>query len=225
MSTTTHRSSPRPDTEEMVIVHNCFRRQFATLPGLIRAVPAGDGGRAAVLTGFLAELLDGLHHHHTTEDDYLWPLLLQRVDTDADLVRRMEQQHDRVDALMQGVRALNLRFAETAGVRDGTELAGRLEQLTAALTEHLVDEEQHILPLCQQVLSVPEWNELGERARAGIAKDKLLVQLGWLLDAADLRQRRKFLGELPLLVRVMWRLIGRRRWAAEYRRIYLSDPA
>lgn len=75
-----------------MIVHNCFRRLFGDLPGLLRTVPAGDVDRAAVLTGFLDELLDGLHHHHTAEDDYLWPLLLQRITADAAMMLRMEEQ-------------------------------------------------------------------------------------------------------------------------------------
>lgn len=45
-----------------------------------------------MLTGFPDELLVGLHHHHTAEDDYLWPLLLQRITADAAMVLRMEEQ-------------------------------------------------------------------------------------------------------------------------------------
>ena len=32
----------RPDTSEMIFVHNAFRQQFRALPDLVRAVPAGD---------------------------------------------------------------------------------------------------------------------------------------------------------------------------------------
>jgi hemerythrin-like domain-containing protein len=225
MSMTTQRTRTRPDTEEMVIVHNCFRKQFGNLPGLIRAVPAGDVARAGVVIGHLTELLEGLHHHHANEDDYLWPLLLERVTADAALVLRMEEQHSRVEALVHRVSELSAGFAATGAPADGAALAAHLEQLTAVLAEHLVDEEQHILPLCEQVLTVPEWNELGERGRAGMPKDRLLIQVGWLLDSADDRQRRRFLGELPLIAQALWRLIGRRQWRAEYRRIYQSEPA
>ena len=48
----------------MVFVHNCFRKQFGALPGLVSAVADCDTISAAVLVGFLAELTASLHHHH-----------------------------------------------------------------------------------------------------------------------------------------------------------------
>ena len=41
-------TADRPDTSEMVFVHNCFRQQFGALPGLVRASPDGDTGPGAV---------------------------------------------------------------------------------------------------------------------------------------------------------------------------------
>src|SRR5690242_16881748 len=58
---------------------------------------AGDTARAAVLAGPADLLLDGLHLHHTGEDLLLWPKLLDRCPPDAALVRRMEEQHERVE--------------------------------------------------------------------------------------------------------------------------------
>ena len=92
-------STARPDTSEMVFVHNCFRQQFRALPGLVRAVPDGDVGRAAVVVDFLAELTAALHHHHEGEDELMWPLLLERAPMDSALILRMEEQHERIAEL------------------------------------------------------------------------------------------------------------------------------
>ncbi len=94
----------RPETWEMVVVHRVFRREFGALPGLVRAVPAGNVRRAAVVLAHLRELAEVLHHHHTAEDELVWPLLLERVGLDRPLVLRMEEQHERVGALLDRAR-------------------------------------------------------------------------------------------------------------------------
>lgn len=43
--------------------------------------------------------------HHTTEDDLIWPKLLDRAGLDAPLVEQMEEQHQQVDASVAEVRA------------------------------------------------------------------------------------------------------------------------
>ena len=212
----------RPDTSDMVMVHNMFRRELGNLPALIRG--AGDTDRAGVVGGYLTDVLAGVHIHHTGEDDHLWPLLLDRVQDDPALVQRMEDQHEQVDARVQQISTLNAAFADDpAGSAES--LAAAVEELSAVLFEHLDDEERHILPLCEQVMTRAEWAELGAHSLQAIPKNKLLLSVGWLLNSADPEQARKFQAELPLAGRVLWRLVGRRQWTAEYRRIYLTDPA
>ena len=60
---------------------------------LIAAVPDGDTRRARRLAAHLRWYRLGLHNHHQGEDELIWPLLLARVDLQADVVRRMEAQH------------------------------------------------------------------------------------------------------------------------------------
>ncbi|MFI8339088.1 hemerythrin domain-containing protein [Streptomyces sp. NPDC085639] len=78
-------------------------RTSALLPRLVRAVPAGATDRAAVVADHLAEYMTGLHHHHTVEDETLWPLLRART-ADQELVARMEEQHGRIDASLAAAR-------------------------------------------------------------------------------------------------------------------------
>jgi hypothetical protein len=68
--------------------------------------------------------------------------------------------------------------------------------------------------------TVAEWENLAERGRASIPKDRILVQLGWILDGLDAQQRGEFLRGMPRPARVAWRLIGRRKFEKERRRIY-----
>ena len=215
----------RPDTAEMVFVHNCFRQQFGALPGLVRAVPAGDTDRATVIVDFLAELTTSLHHHHEGEDELMWPLLLEKAPMDSALILRMEEQHERIGELYQRAADNAATFAATADPGGREDLADTLTELLGALSEHLHDEEVHILPMVERVMTVEQWNALGERGRAGIPKDRQLVFLGFLLMANTPERGREFLGHLPAPARVAWKLLGRRTFAKEYRRIYGVDPS
>lgn len=208
---------PRPDTNEMVVVHRVFRRLFGALPDLVRQVPAGDTTRAAVVADHYTEIASGLHHHHTNEDEYLWPMLLDRVRADQSLVLRMAEQHECVASLLERADDGFVRFRASADPELGTELAGTLDALSAALHEHLSDEERHVLPMVEEHLSIAEWEQLGERGRAGIPKDRLLIQLGYLLEGTSPAEQREFLAHLPLPVRVLWKVAGRRKYARERR--------
>jgi hypothetical protein len=53
----------------------------------------------------------------------------------------------------------------------------------------------------------------------------MLIQLGFILLGTTPADRAAFLAKLPVPPRIAWRLVGRRRFAAEYRRIYGRAPA
>ncbi|MFF0494466.1 hemerythrin domain-containing protein [Nocardia sp. NPDC004068] len=221
---TTTTATVRPDTYDMVVVHNAFRRHCTALPGLVAAVAPGDVARARRLVTFFDELGTGLHSHHTGEDELMWPILLDRAPTDAGLVLRMEEQHERIAELTDRARREAAEFATAANVSVRERLAATLRALAEALDEHMAEEERHILPLVEDVMTVPEWQALGERGREHLPKDRQLVFLGFILQGVPAADRRKFLAEMPLPARLAWRLLGRRAFAKEYREIYLSDP-
>jgi hemerythrin-like domain-containing protein len=200
------------DTWEMVLAHRVFRRQFRLLPALIRAVPPHDTTRAAVLATHLTDVVGGLHHHHTTEDELLWPPLLARVGLQADLVRRMEAQHARLADLLGRVGAAVPGWRSAAGEAERDALAMLITETSAALDEHLDDEETEILPLVSRHITQAEWDRLNRRAREALPKSpKALFFLGLVLDQArDPQEAARMLRQLPPPARWLWRLFGRR---------------
>lgn len=218
--TSTVAAPERPDTHEMIVIHNLFRRIFGDLPGLVRRVAPGDTARAEVLADAYVEVATGLHHHHTNEDELLWPTLLERVEVERAFVLRAEEQHERVHELLERGNGLVATFRTDPTAEHRDEFAAVIEDLNTALREHMADEERYILPLVEQHLTVAEWEQLGECGRASMPKDRLLIQLGWILDGMPAAQRRAFLRGMPLPARVLWRLVGRRQFAAEKAKVY-----
>lgn len=209
----------RPWVQEMIVVHRVFRRESRLLADLVRGVRPGDVERAGVLADMIREYDKGLYSHHTSEDALLWPKLLARVDLDAELVLRMEQQHE---VVAEGLHVVMSRLATwerdaAAAARDA--LAEAMDQHRRDLLVHLDEEERSVLPLVSEHITVAEWEELGEVARSHTPKDKLLFMLGALLEEATPQEKTRFLANLPVPARLLWRTIGRRQYTRQMRKV------
>ncbi|MFV2174015.1 DUF4267 domain-containing protein [Actinomadura sp. LOL_016] len=206
-------------THGMVVIHRGLRRESRVLAELVGATRPGDRHRARAVAAHLADYLLGLHNHHHGEDELIWPLLLSRVDLDADVVLRMEAQHERVAATIARLRALAGPWARTAdpAVRDA--LVAALAEHRAVLVEHLDDEEAHLLPIAERHLTEAEWNKQGDHFVQHTPKTKLLTLLGVVLEDATPQERAEFLAGLPAPARAFWRRFGARHHAARMRRL------
>ncbi|MCM3924099.1 hemerythrin domain-containing protein [Frankia sp. AiPs1] len=209
----------RPNTQEMAIIHRAFRRESRLLAELTARVPAGDTARARVLAGYFRWYQSGLGVHHHGEDELVWPLLLARLDLGADVVLRMEAQHEKVAASLARAQTALVAWEAGADRSDRDALVEALVEHRAVLTEHLDDEETHLLPLAAAYLSVPEWAAQGEHFLANTPKNALVTLLGAVLEDVQPAERKAFLAGLPRPARIIWFTVGRILYAAHVRRI------
>jgi hypothetical protein len=193
----------RPETAQMVVIHRALRREFGLLPGLI-----ASSGPAGPLIRHLNLLLLMLHEHHEAEDELLWPALHRRAPREADdLIAAMTSQHAAVAAAVDRA--------------SGSPDEKSLRELYEVLAEHLDFEESTVLPLIHEHLTVDEWLAPQKHAMKNGPKsltDKLLLA-GVVLEDASPRERAWFLSEMPPPARLLWRLIGARRYAERVRAV------
>jgi len=212
-------TAPLTDVHDMVVVHRVFRRELRLIPELVRRVQPGDTALAAVLAAHGRLVLDGLEGHHTGEDELLWPKLLERCTPDADLVHRMEEQHDRVhDALEQLMPALD-RWEAEARPAVTEEVAAGFDALRTALLPHLDEEERHILPLAARHISQAEWNQLGEHGTRKTKKSLLPILFGAICEEATPEERKEMLAVVPLPVRLLLRTVFARKYVRYINRV------
>jgi hemerythrin-like domain-containing protein len=207
------------DTASMVVVHRVFRREFRLLHQMVGAVGPADVDRSAIVAKHLTEMVTALHHHHTGEDELLWPLLLERAALPGELLDRMERQHESIGELLDSVAALVPGWATRADQSSRDILVGLLEQVSAGLAEHLDDEESQVLPVVERHITEQEWDRLAQRGMNGMSKPRLLVFLGYSLEEASAEERLRFLAKVPPPARLAYRVVGHRRYLRESARL------
>jgi hypothetical protein len=204
-------STARPAIQEMVVVHRMFRREYGLAPVLVRGVAPGDRTRAEVVGAHLVELGTMLHHHHTGEDELVWPKLHARTPVSSELVSRMEEQHAHVHGLLQQLDVLLPAWRQDPSPARRDALTAVLDALAPALSAHLDEEEREVLPIIEEHLTVAEWNEVGEKAVAAIPKARMLVLFGYVLEGASAEEQKLMLSVLPPPVRLIYKAVGRRK--------------
>jgi len=89
------------DTSDMFIPHGLFRSFFATTDEVIGPVNADDASRVAAVYSYFDNALRFLDAHHGGEDAIVWPVLSERCPEAAELIGRMEREHESVHSLRE----------------------------------------------------------------------------------------------------------------------------
>lgn len=209
------------DTADMLMVHNLFRLLFTQARPLILSVPDADTARAELVTSHLREITRTLHDHHVTEDQLLWDDLIARAPACALHVDQMRAQHGVVAALTEELEELLPAFESTATAASRRAVMTTFDGIRTTLLLHLGDEEADILPIVSVTLTQAEWDRIGEAARRKTPRDRVFVQLGWILTSMSPEAGQAwFRKKLPLPARVAYKAIGRRQFEAERRRLF-----
>ena len=80
----------------MGIVHSALRRDLVRARLVLAEPTPLTGERRTALADHVRWLMDFLHHHHTNEDDGLYPLVLEKNPAAGELLGVMNADHDRI---------------------------------------------------------------------------------------------------------------------------------
>jgi len=173
---------PRFDGREMVMVHDMFRREFALLPGLVDEVPTRNDTRAQLVGDHIEALIAALDHHHRSEDEYVWPLLVDRcAESAAALTAMMQAQHDQVGARIHEVNTALEIWRSNITTDSRKSLVEALDRLIASLRQHLIDEERQVVPLMEQYITAAEFLEMVRNGATHADPDGLPLGFGMLM--------------------------------------------
>ena len=212
------------DPFEMALVHRGFRRELHDAAGLIRGVAAGDSRRAAVVSEHIDFIMTAVHFHHSAEDAFVWPRLSARAPSRAAELTRMEEAHRTIDDACERVRATAVAWAETGDPWRAEELVSEIARFAPLVDEHFDDEENKVVPIIAEYLGPKEWRKFLSHGSAFVrAHPRRGLALGGIvLDGESAETRERFLGNLPLPLRSIFKTIGDRVYAGYRAQIYGS---
>jgi hypothetical protein len=210
--------------DDMRILHNAFLWGYEKAPGLVRGTRPGDVARSEFVGQWLADLDATLHTHHESEDEFLWGKLEQRAPACALHVGQMRAHHAQVAELLTEAAPLLTRWRATAEPALGEQLADAYERMLGVLKVHLRREVVEVVPVAERVVTAKEWTAMGDHSVDAIPKSRLLPQLGTLLANSTPADRKQFYAGLPVSVKVLWRLVGRRQYVKQFRQLFPGEP-
>ena len=199
---------PPPDTSEMIAVHKVFRRALDGAGQLVGGVAAGDTDRARLIAGYYDEMLTLLTLHHDGEDLLVWPKLLERAPAQAELVHTAESQHQGIHEPLARARAALKAWEAAPDAQQGEGLVGALGDLAPELVAHLDNEEQTVLPLIGEHLTIEEWGELPGHAMRTYPGERIWLMLGLVRENMTQAQRDMMLAHMPPPAVEMWTTKG-----------------
>ncbi|MFF3438301.1 hemerythrin domain-containing protein [Streptosporangium sp. NPDC002721] len=193
---------PAPDLVLFLAFHAGLRRDFARLAAALDRCNPRDVRRRALIDEHTAFMLRALHHHHSGEDEDVWPLLRALVPESEPVLDRLEADHQEMDTVIGRL---------SAARRPAAEQADDLRRLHELLYTHLALEESEVVPLITEHVSPAWWEESGKKITRSHGRDLPMVA-AWTLDAADPGAREHILTTAPLIMRVLYRLSWRRAY-------------
>jgi len=200
---------PRPNTRDMVGVHQVFREAFGCAAQLVGSVCGDRTDRTDAVTDYYANVLAMLRVHHQGEDELLWPKLSERAPHEAVLVARMQGQHEGLhDALSEAERRL-VAWRAQCDIDHGAALAAALAALGVMCAAHFDEEERRILPLAAELCTVEEWSELPAHAMRNFDGDKVWLVIGLVQEQMPPQARELMEAAMPAPLRDMWHGAGR----------------
>lgn len=176
------------------LTHSMLRNE---LPRLAAALAGGPmrPEHEIVVEEQLRLVTDHLLRHHQEEDEFHWPLLVERAPGASRLLAMLEAEHTEMDPLVEQVRDTS---------RSRRQRADAMTRLTELVLAHLEQEDQSVVPLLAVHVTAEEQRGSMARSRAKIPQADELRVLAMMLAAADGAERSRMLAPLPEFVITQW---------------------
>ncbi|GAA3906330.1 hemerythrin domain-containing protein [Microbacterium invictum] len=201
------------DASGMARIHRLYKAGFGEAPGLVAGVRDGDAAHAAAVATQLNMLSVALHAHHEGEDERLWDPLAERAPGCAAHVERMKAHHAEMLVHVTALDAALPAWRASASTADAGAVLAALDGVNAALAVHLPDEEANIVPVMETVLTEDEVEWFSEHGRKATPKGQMWNMLGAILASQPDGGGEFLRTSVPAPARVLWRWVGRRRYA------------
>jgi hemerythrin-like domain-containing protein len=204
MTTTT------PDLTDYRVIHECLRIAPHRLGAALTAFEDGAEGQAKALVRYWAGYAGEVLAHHTIEDDIFFPALVERVPLASEHLGRVDDEHHRLDDLMEEAAADMQRLADAPTVAVAMDAAAAVRELARLMDGHLDFEDDDLVPLFGRHFSAAEYEAMHQQAAKSLGLGRQAAfTVPFIVHWADPDDIAKLMGDAPLPFRVLYRLSRR----------------
>ncbi len=187
----------------MAIIHRTFRRYYDEAARLVRAAREPSSARVTFLADHIDFGLAWLHFHHESEDELLYPKLIERVPDQAAIAEQTKLQHQEIGTALEVASESCKAWQEGPSAETAEALARALDQLNLVVQPHLDEEEQKVVPLAALTLTKKERDAIGKHTVARIPRNKRPVAFGMILEPLEPAERADMMSGVPAPVRIL----------------------
>jgi hemerythrin-like domain-containing protein len=220
---------PIPTSEHsrvLIAMHKAMRADSQRLIRAVDALPAGDTQQAEALGRAFAAIVGLIHDHHWTEDDVMYPFLLERVPTFESDAIRLEDDHVELDAAMARINARFRLLAHQVSSRLWQDTRGHLLEEAATfdrvLADHLDREEAVVVPPFESLLSEADQHTLQKEEAKLSTYRHMRLAVPWVLANATPDEEASLRATAPRLLGVIQDRVWEPRFARLMAPLYQS---
>ena len=195
------------------VIHQAVRRDLLRAEQALRDLTPGDRARAGELLRAWEHLHDQLHHHHTVEDELIWPFLRSRGATGPH-VDAMEGEHHAMADALTDARTAMVALVEDPTRQRADEAAVAVARADEVTCRHLDHEEAEVEPLIIELEEDPGWKGVEKDIRKA-ANGRAGQMFAWVQDGASPETSTWLRTQIPAPVMFVF---GHGRGARRYRR-------
>jgi len=221
----------------LLMVHEPIRADLARLEKAIKPefFDGKDEWKVEALFEWFKQFSHGIHVHHQSEDEFLFPALEQRHP----LSSTLKADHRELVLLLKEIEALEVPMKEGSGngkFEDGLKtidyLRTKVHELQEHLNKHLNDEEKEVLGYLKSSWTEKEWDEVIERLQSHSSIFDAAHLVGGFLSQmkvwGDEKDLNKFFSKLPspfvVLVQFVWEPLYTRDYVGLIESIPANKP-
>ncbi|MFB7057432.1 hemerythrin domain-containing protein [Streptomyces vinaceus] len=178
--------------------HGRFREDTGEFRRVLHSPDQISEERAIALVAYWDNVMELLEHHHTVEDDVIWPTLRTKTSAADASLTLLESQHDGLDSRAAQVRSALVMLAGAPGPADRERAAHAAEEFHREIGTHLDQEESSVIPVMLASFSKADWLAIEGSNMESIVEHGLLARmLPWVLDGMADTPVRAILDGMP----------------------------
>lgn len=208
------------DMQTMYLIHHAFRRDLDAFSEAVRNTPVDDRRTWRLLAERWELFTEVLHHHHSAEDELIWPALMS-LGTSEDVVvlEAMAAEHDEIDPRLAACAAGFQRLARRPDEDARRALAVRVCAARELLRRHLAHEESEAIAILQRLLTPEQWGEIETQIGKHTTLRYAARVVPWVAHCIPREVLDRVFRDLDAGFRVIW-LVTRRRFARREARAF-----